>query len=191
MRMITFNNIYEASRKERYSDKLEKLSENFISDVAEYLKEKREMSSKKEDDFSVVIDKTKKQLENAITLFKELMNRRRKKILSLVLIASETGISKRDFDNMLDFEKELFEGLMKSVDFSDKKISGVLNGKNGVDKEDSSLKIIFKENVEEFVNLDGKIIGPFEKGNTTSIPEAIARILIEGGKAEELDESKS
>ena len=32
---------------------------------------------------------------------------RRKKILNLVLIAAETGISKKDFDNMLDFEKEL------------------------------------------------------------------------------------
>ena len=149
------------------------------------------MSSKKEDVFSDVIYKTKKQLESAMTLFKELMNRRRKKILSLILIASETGISKKDFDNMFDFEKELFEGLMKSIDFSDKKISSVLNGKNEVDKEDSFLKIIFKENVEEFVNLDGKVIGPFQKGHTASIPEAIAKILMDGGKAEELDEFKS
>jgi|TARA_Y100000310_G_scaffold343968_1_gene454261 DNA replication initiation complex subunit (GINS family) len=181
--MITFNDIYEASRKEIYSEKLQPISENFILDVAEYLKEKKEMSSKKEDVFSDVVDKTKKQLENAITLFRELMNRRRKKILSLILIASETGISKKDFDNMLDFEKILFENLMKSIDFSDKTIKGILNGKNGEDKEDS-LKITFKENVEEFVNLDGKVTGPFEKGQTADISEAIARILIESEKAE-------
>jgi len=184
--MITFNDIYGASRKERYSDKLEKLSENFISDVADYLKDKKEMSSKKEDAFSDVIDKTKKQLENAMVLFKELINRRRKKILGLILIAFETGISKKDFDNMFDSEKELFEGLMKSIDLSDKRISSILNGKNGEYKDESFLKIIFKEKVEEFVNLDGKIIGPFEKGNTVSIPKAIAKILIDGGKAEEL-----
>ena len=39
-------------------------------------------------------------------LFKELMLRRRKKILNLVLIAAETGISKQDFNNMLSLEKE-------------------------------------------------------------------------------------
>ena len=182
--MITFNDIYEASRKERYSEKLQLLPENFILDVAEYLKEKKEMSSKKEDVFSDVIDKTKKQLENAITLFKELMNRRRKKILNLILVASETGISKRDFDNMFDFEKELFEGLMKSMDSSDKKISDILNGKNKLKEEANSLKITFKENVEEFVDLDGKIMGPFEKGQVAIIPEAIAGILIKSDKAE-------
>ena len=41
-----------------------------------------------------------------------------------------------------------------------------------------------KEDVEEFVNLDGKIMGPFEKGQVAIIPEAIAGILIEGEKAE-------
>ena len=181
--MITFNDIYDASRKERYSEKLQPLPENFILDIAEYLKEKKEMSSKKEDVFSDVIDKTKKQLENAITLFKELMNRRRKKILNLILVASETGISKRDFDNMFDFEKELFEGLMKSMDYSDKKISNILNGKDTLKEEANSLKIIFKENVEEFVDLDGKIMGPFEKGQVTVISEAIAGILIKSDKA--------
>ena len=66
------------------------------------MKEKKEIASKQDDDFSDVIIKTKKQLENAITLFKELMLRRRKKILNLILIAAETGISKQDFENMLN-----------------------------------------------------------------------------------------
>ena len=56
-----------------------------------------------------------------MTLFKEIMLRRRKKILNLVLIAAETGISKQDFDNMLVFEKALFEDLMKCIDTTDKK----------------------------------------------------------------------
>jgi hypothetical protein len=72
--------------------------------------------------------KTKKQLENAMTLFKELMLRRRKKILNLVLIAAEIGISKQDFNNMLLIEKDLFEDLMKCMDLSDKKLNECLNG---------------------------------------------------------------
>jgi len=82
--MITYNDIYEAARKERYSEQLQPLPKNFISEVSDYLREKRDIASKDNDVFSDVIIKTKKQLENAITLFKELILRRKKKILSLV-----------------------------------------------------------------------------------------------------------
>ena len=127
--MITYNDIYEASRKERYSEQLQPLPKNFIDEFSNYIKDKKEMASKEDDAFSDVIIKTKKQLENAMTLFKELMIRRRKKILNLVLIAAETGISKQDFENMLPFEKELFEELMKCIDSTDRKISESILGK--------------------------------------------------------------
>ena len=80
--MITYNDIYEAARKERYSDQLQQLGKNFVSEVSDYLREKRDIASKDNDVFSDVIVKTKKQLENAITLFRELILRRRKKILT-------------------------------------------------------------------------------------------------------------
>jgi len=180
--MITYNDIYEASRKERYSEQLQKIPKSFISDFVKYLKEKKELASKESDSFSDVIIKTKKQLENARTLFKEFILRRRKKILNLVLIAAETGISKQDFDNMLDFEKELFNDLMKCMDASDKKLGELLNGKEEV-KQKNEL-IVFKENVEKFMGLDGKSLGPFDKGQIANISKEIAKILIEGGKAE-------
>jgi len=180
--MITYNDIYEAARKERYSEQLQKLQKKFVQDVADYLKSKRDISQKEDDIFSDVIIKTKKQLENAITLFKELMLRRRKKILNLVLIAAETGISKQDFDNMLDFEKEFFEELMKCMDASDKKLSKSLNGEKEEEKKNEL--IMFNEDVGEFVDLDGEKMGPYEKGQMVNIPKEIAKILIEGGKAE-------
>ena len=127
--MIIYNDIYEASRKERYSEQLQKIPKNFISEVSNYLKEKKEIAAKEDDVFSDVIIKTKKQLENAVTLFKELMLRRRKKLLNLVLVAAEVGISKQDFENMLQIEKDLFEELMKCIDVSDKRLSSNLTGK--------------------------------------------------------------
>jgi len=180
--MITYNDIYEAARKERYSEQLQRLSKNFIDEVSNYLKEKKDIASKEDDVFSDVIVKTKKQLENAITLFKELMLRRRKKILNLVLIAAETGISKQDFENMLTIEKELFENLMKCIDSSDKKLSESLNGK----KENSQKNelIVFKEDVDELVDLKGDKIGPFEKGQIVNISKEIAQILIDDSKAD-------
>ena len=179
--MITYNDIYEASRKERYSEQLQQLPKNFINEVSLYLKEKREIASKDNDVFSDVIIKTKKQLENAITLFKELILRRKKKILNLVLVASETGISKQDFENMLPFEKTLFEEFMKSVDTSDKILNGMLNGNS---EEKKNELIVFKDYVEEFVGLDGEKMGAYEKGQIANIPKEIAKILIDGGKAD-------
>lgn len=185
--MITYNDIYEASRKERYSEQLQSLSKNFIQDVATYIKEKKEIALKENDSFSDVIIKTKKQLENAITLFKELMLRRRKKILNLVLIAAETGISKQDFDNMLTVEKELFEEFMKCIDISDSKLNELMNGKK--EESENNELISFIEDVEEFVGFDGSKIGPFEKGQIANLPKEIVKILIEDKKVEVLEDN--
>jgi len=179
--MITYNDIYEAARKERYSEQLQKLPKNFINEIANYLKEKKDIASKKNDVFSDVIVKTKKQLENAMTLFRELIVRRKKKILDLVLVAAETGISKQDFENMFLFERELFEELMKSIDLSNKKLSDILEGHQGEQKNEL---IVFRDYVEEFVGVDGEKMGPYEKGTIANVPKDIAKILIETKKAD-------
>jgi len=183
--MITYNDLYEAARKERYSDQLQQLQKNFILEIAEYLKEKKELVSKDDDIFSDMIAKTKKQLENATTLFKELMTRRRKKILDLVLIAAETGISKQDFDNMLSFEKTLFEELMKNIELSDKVLSEQLHGKKTETSKNEL--IVFKADVGEFMGMEGEKIGPFAKGEVANISKEVASILVEDGKAEILE----
>ncbi|MBU2615562.1 MAG: hypothetical protein KKC19_00490 [Nanoarchaeota archaeon] len=180
--MITYNDIYEAARKERYSDQLQPLSKNFISEIASYLKEKKQLTLKDDDLFSDMITKTKKQLENATTLFKELMVRRRKKILALVLVASETGISRQDFENMLVFEKELFEEIMKNIEISDKQVSELLQG--GKERMSKNVLVLFIEDVEELVDMNGERVGPFEKGQIANLPQGIAEILIEDKKVE-------
>lgn len=180
--MITYNDIYEASRKERYSEQLQKVPKNFLEEITGYLNEKKEMIAKEGGEFSDIVTKTKKQLENAVTLFKEFMVRRRKKILHLVLIAAETGISKQDFENMIDFEKYLFEDLMKCIEVSDKQIVETLNGKPIVVEKGEM--IVFKEDVQEFMGLDGKKLGPFTKGQEVSLPLEIIGILESDGKIE-------
>jgi DNA replication initiation complex subunit (GINS family) len=185
--MITYNDIYEASRKERYSDRLCPLPKKFVSEVAIYLKEKKEAAAREGDAFSEVVIKTKKQLENAITLFRELMLRRRKKILSLVLIAAETGISKQDFDNMLSFEKDLFEEIMKCVEKSDKEMNSLLNGATEKEEKKNEL-VIFLESVPEFVGLDGNPIGPFEMGQIANLPNDVVSILTADKKCEKVSE---
>lgn len=184
--MITYNDIYEAARNERYSDQLQKLSKKFLKDFSKYLEEKKKIIEKEEDSLSDSVIKTKKQLENAKTLFRELLLRRRKKILNLVLVASETGISRQDYDCFLDFERTLFEELLECIKKSDNVIDEKLNGK---DKDDSkNLMVVFKEPVEQFAGLNGETMGGFEKGQIANIPKEIAQILIEDDKAEVVEE---
>ena len=207
--MITYNDIYEVARKERYSEQLQKLPDNFIEDISNYLREKKDMASKESDVFSDVIIKTKKQLESAMTLFKELIRKRKNKILNLVLIAAETGISKKDFDNMLDFEKLLFESLVGCIENFDKKLNENMNSENNrnalskinggineqskletdevlekISEKQKNLAVIFKEDVDEFVDLNGEKAGPFKKGQTASLHSEIAKILAEDSKVE-------
>jgi DNA replication initiation complex subunit (GINS family) len=184
--MITYNDIYEAARKERYSENLQKISKTFIDDFAAYTREKKEMASKEDDVFSDVLVKTKKQLENAMTLFKELLRRRREKLLRLVLIAAETGISKQDFENMLQLERELFEDIMKKIETSDRTISEILNGK--IIEEIKNQLIVFDEDVEGFLDMEGNTLGPYYKGQIANIPKEIANILIEDSKASLVEE---
>ncbi len=183
--MISYNEIYEAARKERYSEQLQPIQKNFVSEVSKYLKEKKEIVSR-EGEFSDNVLKIKKQLENAITLFKELVIRRRKKILNLVLIASETGISKQDFENMLSIEKELFEDLMKCAEGSDKKLSGLLSSGEG-EIESKNEMVLFLGDVGEFVGLNGEMMGPFEKGQIANLPKEVVKILIDGKKVEVIE----
>jgi len=186
--MITYNDLYDALRKERYSEQLQPIPKIFIKEVSAYLKDKKEIANKKNDDFSETILKTKKQYENSIAIFKELILRRKKKILDLAFVAAETGISKRDFENMLLIEKECFDEIMRALEKKDKKIEETLKG---VDKEGNKLQnkmIVFIDDTDKFLDLEGNEIGPFNKGDIANMAEEIANILISDKKAESVDE---
>jgi len=42
--MITYNDLFEALRKERYSEELQALSKDFFEQVAEYFNDKKDFS---------------------------------------------------------------------------------------------------------------------------------------------------
>ncbi|MBU3913663.1 MAG: hypothetical protein KKB21_03650 [Nanoarchaeota archaeon] len=186
--MITYNDLYEYLRKERYSEQLQLLPKTFMEDVASYFEEKKEIAGRDADMFSDAILKTKKQFENAVGLFRELMLRRRKKLLNLAFVAAETGISKRDFENMIDFEKKLFDGLVKGIEESEKVVSEFLVGKKAEEKKNRM--VVFKEDVDEFLGLSGENIGPFKKGDIANLPSEIVKILEEGNKLEFVDSGR-
>ena len=183
--MLTYNDLYEYLRKEKYSEQLQPLTKTFVLQFSEYLNEaKKQFSSHEDELFSDELLKEKKQFENAFAIFRELMLRRKKKILNLVFVAAETGIMKRDFTDMLLFERELFEKLVGAVDEGDKKLSEILNGK----REIVNKMMVLSQDIEKFVDMSGNIVGPFKKGELINVDSKVADILVSNGKGKFVDE---
>lgn len=183
--MITFSDIYELMRKEKYSDSLVELPKNFLKDVSEYFKEKKEFITR-EDLFSDAALRTKKKLENATASFRDLLRIRKKKILNLAFVANEVGISKKDFENMLSFEKDLFESIVKILEKCDKELEEAMNN---VENHDKKYRLVrFLDLVPEFLNAKGEEIGPFKKGEIANLEKEIVEILEKDKRVEVLED---
>lgn len=184
--MISYQDIYDLLRKEKYSEELLQLPKSFFNGVAVYISEKKEIISKEHDLFSEAIIKTKKQLDNTLEMIKEIIVRRKKKILNLSFIASETGINKKDFDNMLAYEKELFQAVTQHLEKITKDFSNMLNGVS--EKELKHKLIRFKSDSKSFLDAEGNILGPFKEGEIANLPSEIVQILIQDESAELVNE---
>lgn len=185
IKMITYEDIYEALRKEKYSEQLQQLPKNFLEEVSEYLKEKNMIANKSNDVFSEIITKTRKQMENSISILKEILLRRKKKILNMAFVSAETGISKRDVENMLSFEQSLFESVVKTLEETEKQQIKSLNGEKQEELKNQLIR--FVSDTEEFIDIEGNSLGPFKKGEIANLPKEITSILVEDRKAETIN----
>lgn len=184
--MIGYSELYDIVRKEKYSEILQQLPKNFLDEVSEFLIEQRGLAVNESDFFAESTIKAKKQLENSISLFRELMRLRKKKILNLTFVATETGIMKRDYENLLDFEKEVFDSLVKGFEESDKAITKLMNGKKSEEKPKNKM-IIFSQNVEQFVDMYGNLTGPYGAGQLANLDSGVAELFVSSGKASFVD----
>ncbi len=184
--MLTYNDIYEILRKEKYSEPLQQLPKNFIIEFSKYIAENSVDHARTE----ILADsdiKSKKQLENSISLFRELILRRKKKILNLIFVATETGMMKRDYENMLDIEKAAFERMVKAFEDCDKELSKMLNGKEN--KTELNKMILFKQTVDQFMDHNGSLLGPYKQGELVNLESHIASLFVTDGKAMFVDEN--
>jgi DNA replication initiation complex subunit (GINS family) len=190
--MITYQEIYDLLRKEKYNEALQELPKNFLVELAQYINEKREMINKETKSiFSDTINMTRKQLDNTMAIIREIITLREKKILNLALVSSKTGVSKKDVENMLKYEKELFEAITKKLEDNQINVDKTLNGENKEGKDlKNNLMIRFKEEVPKFLDLEGKEMGPFKRGDMANLSQDIAKILLEDEKAEKIYDSE-
>jgi hypothetical protein len=166
---------------------LQQLPKQFHIEFVDYLQSKKEMSPSETDLFMDSTLKAKKQFENSLALFKELILRRKKKLLNLVFVAAETGILKRDFENMLPFEQSLFEKLVKAFEEGEKELAQLLQGKRDRIQNNFSM-ILFTQNTEQFIDMAGNAVGLFNAGQLANLEKEVSQILVSSGKASYVDE---
>jgi DNA replication initiation complex subunit (GINS family) len=181
IKMITYAEIYEILRKEKYNENLQPLPKNFMSEIKSYFSEKKAVSNRESDMFSDEIKKSKKQLENAIEIIKELTRRREEKVLRLAVIAAKIGISKKDIENMLDTEKDLFTIVAEKIENAEKKLHLVIQGIHEETFQNDLVK--FNQDIPEVLGQDSKVLGPFKKGDIANLPKDIATIFIDSKQA--------
>jgi DNA replication initiation complex subunit (GINS family) len=182
--MLNYNDLYEILRKEKYNEGLQLLPSGFVKDYSDFVSEMKESASRESDMFSDSAGKIRKQMENSVAIFKELMLRRKKKLLSLVFVAAETGIMKRDYENMLTFERDVFERVAKAFEEGDKELAKQLGRES---KSANNRMIIFTQGVEQFVDMFGNVVGPFASGELANLDAAVSEVLVSGGKANFVD----
>src|SRR3989344_1174639 len=152
--MITFSEIYEAMRKEKYSEQLQKLPKKFLIEASDY--------------------------------FRELLRTRKKKILNLAFVASEVGISKRDFENLLGFEKDLFEEVVKDLEKAEKNLAIEMEGGQKDEMKHRLLRIL--EDGPEFLDFEGKENWPVKKGEIANLERELVEVFGKDSRVEVVEE---
>ena len=115
--------------------------------------------------------------------------RRKKKLLNLVFVASETGIMKRDYEYMMPFERKIFDILTKTFEEGDRELARLLHGDKQLGKaEQKQNMVIFIQNTEQFVDMSGNVVGPFNVGELAHLDFEVSSLLVSSGKARYVDE---
>jgi len=185
--MITYSDLYDLLRKEKYNEQLQSLPKTFMKELADYFEDKKKIANREDDNFSETIIKAKKQLGEAVIVFKELITRRQKKIINLALVAAKTGISKRDAENMTDEEQKLFETIIAEIEKNEKTLGNIIHGVH----EEKNLKnqlVRFKQDIPAFLDADEQSLGPFKSGEIANLSKKIADILVSNNQAEYLED---
>ncbi len=188
--MITYQEIYDVLRKEKYNEALQTLPENFLQEVGTYLNEKKSIVAREGNLFSDTLRMTRKQLDNALSIIKEILAIRQRKVLDLAFVAAATGISRRDTESLLVHEQELFNVAVKQLEQNHQNVAAILEGQVKEEKDLKNLFVRFKEEVPAFFGSNGNELGPFKKGDVANLPKEIAEILVTDGKTALIDEEK-
>ena len=195
--VITYENIYEILRKEKYRTELQKLEKDFLEKVNAYIKDKDDIIQQQKDDtmFSSEIEKIQKQIKNIKKMLKELYEKREAKIIQLALFNSRISSESVEYGDMLDKEKEFYDILLTTFNKFRAEILNVgvkqvlINKPKEIKIEDSKntvKSVRFLQPIPQLIDENLMTYGPFEKNSVANVPEKMVTLLIKNKIVEEI-----
>ncbi len=192
---MNFSGLREAQRKERENpNTLQPLPSSFYDELSEYFSEKtravRDAKGREGDFGNAVAEQHEKELENARSAFKELFERRLRKISILALESADEGAMTVDTTPMTQAERDMFDGIFRhfregrhailsSVFATPNRAEGTLKKPQTA----ATLRVRLTSDVPPFVGSDMASYGPYQKGAVAELPERNALLLVEKGRA--------
>jgi len=197
--VITYETLYEALRKEKTKQDLQKLDTTFYHDVLEYLKDKQKTHDdnlSKNDIFSQSeTEKTQIQLSNIKKLIKEIYDMRERKIVNTAVNKSRTRSNIIDTSSLLPEETALFDSLTTVLDQNRKGVLEKIQTLRSPDiqikqqeqpKEANRKSVKFLEKIDPFADEELEMWGPYDQGDEAELPPKVAEVLVKQGKAVEV-----
>ena len=140
----------------------------------------------------------KVQIVSVRKLIKELYERRERKILHLAINKSRTKSDIIDDSTLLKEEKLIFDDVTEILDkYRQDILLNLVNARlpfgkkeetkpieNKEETKSETMLIRFTSSVQKFLGLKEEIYGPFEPGDTASIPNEIAEVIIKRERGE-------
>jgi DNA replication initiation complex subunit (GINS family) len=164
--MLTYETLRKIMFDEKKSNRLLKLPENFFEEAKSYLENKAKFASGKEDIW---------ELDSAKRVIQDLMEIREGKLV-------RSGAAP---DDLTREEKSFFDSVAGSIRQFQGQQKEIFEGK----KEPMQV-VAFLETIPQFVGIDMRNYGPFEKGDIATVPVANARLLVEKGSAKQINTDK-
>lgn len=188
---MTFSQLRKVQKKEKRSEELTELDQNFMLNVADYFETKKQTEGET------------REYKNAERVFDKIVSLRENKIIRSAKIAANS--SGGTPENLLPFENELFRNLKTAFEqhkeLADERKTDAdsvpdfepepepepeIEEEKENDTEDGYVMVRILSDVPEFMGTDLESYGPFEEGEEVKIPDDNAEILVNRGNAEEL-----
>ena len=163
---MTYETIREFVIKEKSSQKLIELPENFFQDIKAYLESKARVSEGKEDLW---------ELDNSRRMLQDLLDARESKLVKLALVFVRAGVTP---GKVMSEEKAFFDSLVQNIKAFQETRKESIEGQ----KEEMETVAVLEE-VPRFVGVNMKTYGPFKKGDIARVPRDNSQLLISKGLA--------
>jgi DNA replication initiation complex subunit (GINS family) len=116
---LSYENLFEILRREKYRQDIQKLPENFDSHLINYISEKKNEFKKNSTKFDLhniaENSKSKNILDNIVRIIKDLYDRREKKILMLAINKARVKSNIIDTSNLTPDEKEFLNETVEVI----------------------------------------------------------------------------